>query len=215
MDINVLKNEIEELTQQLIQIEENMYQIRGKIIPAVSLHLQELFKKDIEEKVKTKVEITKLLGVEKLRDLKNELNHLIEETPKIVEEYFNKKLILVYEYLKQDKKNEYISSDEYSIKKNIEEAVRDLLGYEGKLIIKYGYEKYASNSSFSDNSSWERLYNSEIPKYRYGISLSKNIEDLIKEFRLLYVKYHITYGKLNNTIKQKKEQEAVDLWEQA
>ncbi len=205
IQISKHRNDIESIRTQL----DNEAEI---VIEEINEFIKEKYKNDIEFNVKTKVEVTKRLGIENLKELKADLAELIEKTPTLIEEYLNNTNCFTYKnYTIRNMQNEF--DQKYNIKPNfnnkIESVIRQLYGHEGVLLFKYEYENYNSSSS------WEKQYRSEIPRYKYGFGYSNGLKDSIDLYIKLFEQLHDTLVKLNKALKQKEEQEAIDLWEQA
>lgn len=175
MDIEVLIRQITECEKTLDSLKGQMDGQKIKIISEIEVYLKDKFKHDIESNVKSNTENTKKLGLEKLSELKKELNTLIDQVPELVNKKFdNDELWLLLSY-SLDGKDEFNSlfNAQRNIKSNIDNSIRELLGYSGKILIDYGYKDY------SKDSSWEKQYKSDVPRYKYGFSVSAKVNDEI------------------------------------
>jgi len=194
-DCEILKIHLEEASEILVK--------------DINIFMKEKFRKDIETNAKTQSEITKKLGIEKLTELKNDLSELIERIPSLVNGTMKNDVWLHNNY-SVSLENEFgqkrhIRSGFNSIITNI---LRELYGHAGLLLFKYEYANFKT-------SGWEKQYKSEIPKYKYSFSLSKQLEEAIDIYINLLEQLHDLLVKLDKVTNQKEQQEASDLWDQA
>jgi hypothetical protein len=204
MDTNKFDNEIKELEAIIVNLQIKMTSIRDDMIKQLISYLQNKYRSMIEYEIKQNISVTKQHGIEKLGLLKNDLNELVTLTPDIVRNNFLK--IWVYPPEKLDKiyQNDLYLNTNALIKDEIYKLIKMLLGYVGKLIIKYDYDK----------SNWE-ITNNNLPKYKYGGSYPEDIEKIINEYIKVFNDYSTNYLKSKNVKKQKEETEVMNLWEQA
>ena len=202
LQISEYENNIENFRTQLNEASEIL-------VKDINIFIKEKYQNDIESNVKTKVEISKQLGIEKLRELKTELAELIGRTPSLVDKHM-KDDIWVHKNYSLNVANEF--NQKYNIKHKFNKSVTNILcelyGYAGALLIKYGYEN-------SSSANWEKQHDSEIPKYKYWLTLSKGLDISINLYVHLLEQQHDILVKLNKAIRQKEQQEALDLWDQA
>ena len=181
----------------------------GILVKDINIFIKEKFQVDIETNVKTKTEITKKLGIEKLKELKKDLSELIERIPSLVDGIIKDDVWLHKNY---SLKGTDEFNQKYNIKSrfnaSIKNILRELYGHEGIILFKYEYANIK-------DSEWEKPYNSDIPKYKYGFSLSKQLEESITIYINLLEQLHDIVVKLDKVKNQKEQQEAIDLWDQA
>ena len=211
MNIEDLGNQISEYECQIVALGTKMENVKNKIVVEIETYLKETYIKDIEYQVKSKTDITKQLGVEKLSELKQELTQLLDRVSGLTKESFNKDSLWIHKNYDIKEKDEFgiMYNSKQNIKTNITKTIRELMGHGGRLIIKYGYENY------SNNTCWEKIQNSDIPKYSYSIMLNDGIEEVMKEYTALFEQLHDCHVKLLKAKKDKAQQEALDLWSQA
>ena len=137
------------------------------------------------------------------------MSELIERIPSLLDGIIKDDVWLHKNYSLKGK-NEF--NQKYNIKSrfnaSITNILRELYGHEGIILFKYEYANIK-------DSEWEKLYNSDIPKYKYGFSLSKQLDESITIYINLLEQLHDIVVKLDKVINQKEQQEAIDLWDQA
>lgn len=212
MDLNELTISIEDGRKEIDETLDSMDKSKFLFIDSSIEFIKEWCQKEIEKNVKTNTENTKVLGVENLRELKNDINQLLTQIPQLSEQLINDDNIWVHKYYTKydalvDLNGNYGIKN--NVKMNINLAIRKILGYPGNLLIKY---KYLENGNTSD---WQNDFHDGILKYRHAPKWPQNMESIYNEYcenidKLFKAEYH-----LKQNVKQKEELEALNLWEQA
>lgn len=171
----------------------------------------------IETFVKKEVDNTNNLGLEKLSELKKEMNILIENTNNL-RESISKENINIWKVSK-----DFISTIDFGIgdnfgkqynnKKEISSNTTNLVKKEFSKIGKLLYEFNYLNSENKSKHGWE--LNGSTPKYSYGISLYNELDDTLKLYGEIFDDYFDSNERLIKYEKELKETKALLLWEQA
>jgi hypothetical protein len=210
MDLNTIIKQIKEYEANTNDLKVKLDEGSNIIVKDIKKFIKQKYQQEVESHVKTNTENTKGLGLDKLRELKQELIELIEKSSLLVDKYVTDDIWTHKNYV-INIHNEFNQS--YAIKtnttKNIDSAIRNAYGHLGQLLNKYGYIKYLNGSD------WEKHYSSEIPRFRFSLCISDELQNSIDNYILLHEELHKVYVQLNRATKQKEEKEATDLWEQA
>lgn len=207
MDMNEINNQIKENEDLVNNLKNKLDDISNNIVVEIKSFIKEEYQEEIERYVKKNTENTKRLGIENLRLLKSEMKDLITKSSSLVDKYIGDDSWTHKDYTINE-------NDEFGQKYNLKTTIRTkigtitskLYGHLGYILIKYQYINYGS--------AWEKQNNTEIPKYRYGMSYSKILDDLIDKYLNLFEQLHDNLVTLNKLIKEKEEKEALDLWNQ-
>lgn len=210
MNLEMFNNQLLKSENKINELKNKLGESQNLIVCQFKNYTAEYFKKEIEDKVKLNSENTKNLGLEKLSELKKELNELINQSSELVEKYINIEEVWGHIDYKVVLENEF--NQRFNIKSDtnsrIQSVFRLLIGHLGQLLIKYQYVKYGSEG-------WEKDYNSNLPKYKYGLGLPKNIQESIASYIKLFEELHDELVQYKKIEKNKNQFEATSLWEQA
>ena len=114
--------------------------------------------------------------MEGLRNLKSDLQKMIEMVPSIVEEHLNNDKYWAH---RGQLSYEPYQLGPYRVQGNrvpdeLSEGVRELLGYVGAILIKHGF---ADTKQYSE---WETKHGFERPRYSYGYDCSDKMITVLK-----------------------------------
>lgn len=210
MENNNFDSKITDLTKQIGETKENMDEIAKKFIRETEEFVIMWSKDNIESKVKNNPEITKNLGLDKLRELKSKCRNLIQEMPSIVKTKFDNFSIWSHEMSISDleKESDFRFDYEHKLEKGIDELLRQILGHVGVLLTEYEYIKYTPGSV----NEWDKT--SDGFRYAYGFFWSNGMKETKKEYLNKNEKFLDLIKELNSTKIKKEEAEAEDLWNQ-
>jgi hypothetical protein len=198
MNLKRVRSEADALAQQLINV--------------VPLYANELANQFMKRAVTGEPEVTKSLGQAKLGELKNKFKGALAMIPSLSEQKLKSVQWAHREQLPSE--HDYLAyyNRAETTCKSLEEAVRDLIGHIGALLLEYGYERDEKRVPL-----WQSRPGTT-PRYSYGLP-----DDLshAKEFRGLSAKYkkfiseeyQKVDGALNEAVRAKKAGEAQSLWD--
>lgn len=211
MDTSKYDLQIQEARSELEQLRKRMATVRLAFLKAAEGFCAEWFQKTIESAVISKPEVSKSLGVERLRELKSELKQLIDKVPDLVKQHLAQERYWPhFTELPDDIHERGLTA--YDIGKRASDGLhyggRELLGYAGQLLIAYSFDDAGIGSA------WEKRPGKP-PRYRYGYSWSTEMDTLWKEYTELIDSLVETTIKLGRSEKAKAAAEAKYLWDQA
>lgn len=173
--------------------------------------LKERIKHEIEYCVKSNTTHTKELAEQdKLKDVKIEMNKLLEEVPQYTDDAMGGDSVFIHRTLKIDKNK---SAYEYKdvVRKKYRNAYGIVVGWAGKILYKYGYIKVGND--YNGYSQWQYISGSGGRiKYGYGFDM-REIEDDWEKYVDTLMKYYEGLLKYQLLQKSKEEAEAMNLWE--
>jgi arginyl-tRNA synthetase len=220
MDVEEMKKEISNYEKKEEELKVSLLDSIKPIIENCKKFIKEEYKRIVEKEVKSKPDITKDLGIEKLKELKKELNELIEKANEMIDKEFNKSNYWIHQTYSNEKAERELSS-EYSIDKIIEKLLTHnlcvLLGYVGEMINRYGYiniDAYHEESLYYrvPYAEWKRENGRII--YGYGICFPDYLENSINDYSKQLKIWRDIICKLKELKNQLNKQEATDLWDQ-
>ena len=203
--------EINDLTEENKTVYSELEEMVILIISKSTEMMKKQIRERIEYEVKNNPEHTKELNDKgKLKEVKELMNKTLENIDDYVNDEFSCDKVFLHRNLKIEK---YKHPFEYSrgIKEKYQEAYRNLLGYAGSVICKFGYEK--AGNDFNGHSTWKYISGSGGKiKYSYCPE-TEDIESEWKNYINLLETYAGTAQKINNLTEEKEQTEATNLWE--
>lgn len=173
--------------------------------------LKSRIKYEIDSCVKNHPEHTKELAESnQLKDMKDEMNQLLEEIPHHVSIVMDSDKVFIHRSIKPDRSR---VAYEYKniIRKKYTEAYQIVIGFAGEILNRNGYIKV--RSAYDSSAQWQYISGSrEKIKFGYGIDM-REIEEDWKKYTDLVMIYHDDLLKCQSLIKNKEETEAMNLWE--
>ena len=178
---------------------------RQEFIKAKKAFVSSWYSKYVENVVKSYPEVTKLIDLYGVKSIKSELQELIKEVQRVVEERLSPKELWSHFYQEtQMAVEDFI----YSVKKPriLDDVIRSLLSGAVALLAKHGYEKAAHELDTilgnplrrDDRLDWSSTMDATIESY---FDLHKQLSEII--------------AKIKNTEREKVLAEAEDLWKRA
>jgi len=213
---------VKEIKQE-IEINENseknkiklLQEIREKIVEQIKPYASEQIKSRVEYAVKNNPDHTKELGKETLSEMKKRLFDLLAISDEIVDKTFeDDKLWLHVDYHIVPGGDKFGQRYNNSKKagEDIRLGIRTVLGEAGRILVDYKYAKASGQYERSGNE-WKIISNNKMT-YAYGISLPKDLEDLIKQYSKELEQLHDFVEKIDDLKQKLSQQEAVDLWDE-
>ncbi|HAO19039.1 MAG: hypothetical protein BWK80_10655 [Desulfobacteraceae bacterium IS3] len=209
MNINY-QEEIRKNEKHLRDTISRMKEIHLDFIAETTNFMRRWYMKVTEQKVKTETDLTKKLGVQKLSQLKNDLNLLQQKTPDIIREFADT------EDLWWHRKQPEAIIPNFS--ESMEIALRLIAGKLAPVLEKFGY----ITTNPQDPSFWREWDKFGInhppnarPYYPHHLDWSEKMQELIREYDELMkdgVEYAVELKRLKET---QSRMEAEDLWNKA
>lgn len=165
MDTSTFDNQIESL-QGLIENQKNQMEMKCKaFLKATNEFVVTWFNECVENAIKSHPEVAQKHGTEGLHKLKSDLQNIVEKAQDFVEEHVNQDVYWAHSGSITDRHQ--TGFYESKLKPNrLDSAVRQVLGYVGFILIKYGF------ADTGRNSDWEIQTGDERPRLKYGYSWS-------------------------------------------
>jgi hypothetical protein len=198
----------DEINRQLQVSQEKLDNIVVQYVEVISRVLSEWAKETVEDAVMDKAEITKSLPEKELREMKAQMNALMDELPAWVSEEFDKDekwphRMDIPKDLHRDRMEIQLAIERRRAR--ADEAIRRLLGRVGSLLREYGFVE-------ERRRIWDfNLDGTAV--YRYNLPRSKEAEILMEA----YFDSLREYGELANRLRElehtKKAKEAKSRWD--
>jgi hypothetical protein len=205
MSVSKFDKKIRKLRYKEKKIITRMEKQRQEFIKATETFVSSWYSKYVENVVKSYPEVTKLIDLDGVKSIKSELQKLIEEVQRVVEERLSSKELWSHFY-----QETHMSMEDfiYNVKKPrmIDDVIRSLLAGAISLLAKHGYEKAAHELDTvlgnplrrDDRLDWSSTMDATIKSY---FDLHKQLSDI--------------NAKIRNTERERVLAEAEDLWKRA
>ena len=208
------ESKIQDLNKRKTEIIQQLEFIRSNFITASIPFAKDWIKDRVESNVIEDTKRTKQLHEEnKLSEMKSELKKILDDMPQIINEYLNNDNCWKHTNINNIPKDmrdrsESLSSDK--IREMINNGLRYVFGYAGKLLIEFDYQNSQSSDPYGE---WKN--EGSVPKYGYGIRWTDNLNEIYKEYHDNVKKLVETDKELKSLNKQKEENESSNLWNNA
>jgi hypothetical protein len=213
MDTTTYDTQITEVSQQIEQALKDLDEMAEGIIDEYTNFFRRKFTEMVKERITGNPKLAQELGVEKIGEIKRELNEVIANLPEITKDYFNQDEL--WEHRQQlpdawEKESLPLYEFKRQAGSKISNAYHDVLGHVGEIMLKHGL--------ISDKSGEWKRENGRL-KYAYSLSFYKE-EDKILTIKINdYVQKVQQYAELNIKLKKieaaKQTFIAKSLWDQA
>ena len=216
METSEYDAKIEDLTVRIDDTRQKMAPVLATFLNETKIFVTNFYKDTIKEYVISNPDITKYYGIEGIRDLKYECRELIKMIPEMVEIYIGNEKFWSHKCPINDLKKECKVYPAFSThynkldsNKSIIESLRQILGYLGDLLLKYGYIKIGKYSDWKMSNEEKFTYNGSIECTAEMKTSLKNYLEMDKELARFIIE-------LNSIEKQKleaeNEDEAEEIW---
>jgi len=182
MDKSKYDEKIEDLIVKINKTRQKMAPVLNNFLNETKIFVTNFYKDTIKEYVISNPDITKDYGKEGISDLKYECRELIKMIPEMVEMYIGNDKFWSHKCPINDLKKECKIYPAFSTHYNrsdsnesIIESLRQILGYVGGLLLKYGYIK---NGKYS---VW-KMSNDEKFTYKGGIECTDEMKTSLKNY---------------------------------
>ncbi len=183
MNSKELSAKLKEQEEKLPSIIQELDDLYNKIKNEMPKGAETWIRKTVQEFIESYSEVTKSLGIEKLKKLKDKLETLITQLPELIQKEFNDRNIWPH-YKKEDNTQSY--NDKYE-EFHAKTAFRNVISNVGALLNEYGYTLNKPKHA----QLWQTFTGG---KFRYGVgidnkylpeSIIQNYRDKLKTFKLL------------------------------
>lgn len=212
MDSSKFDTRIKELKEQVNVLRGRMEEACKEFLDATKQFAVGWFQDCVESTVVSNYERAKEYGVKGLRNLKSDLGKLITIVPSIVEKHVNNdkywvhRGVMSYDVLIQNFR--YLVYQGH-FPDTLGNAVREVLGYVGAIIVKHGFV------NTGQAGTWEVKHGAAQPIYRRRYIWSEKMNNALKQYSNLCNEARKLSMELKEEEREKAEAEAKDLWKQA
>ena len=200
--------EISEAEKKLEDFKNQVTQIRGLYLKATEEFIRPWYMQKAEEIVKREPEITKMIGLEGIKDLKAEIKELQENVKAKIEEFVG------YSYLWW--------SDTYKpgpsggpLVHTQNEALSSVAGLLGPILEKRGYK----STGFNSGNAWSKHIggrsSERMPYYPFNLDGSPRMNELLASYKKIHQEAEKQSSVVDSLMKEKSISEATNLWDKA
>ncbi|MED3550160.1 hypothetical protein [Cytobacillus praedii] len=197
----LISNAISEKENLKIKMEE--YRVTFK--HQISEFSKQWFMNTAKLEIEGSPELVKSVGIDRLRELKREIENLADNSPELVDKYLDNEEL--WWNLKEDLTSRYSSDNR--IPRKIEDEIRIMFGHLGKLLSKDGFVDVSINrESFA--TTWH--LNGKI-RYPFGINFPSSIEATYREYSKLKIAAIEKNDEIKNLQNEKDKADVGNLWD--
>ena len=212
MEIPDFDTQISDLETEIESAKVKMEDVCRGFLVATDKFAVKWFEERAERAVISNPEVVKRLDAERLRKLKAALERLVLRVPKMVEKHVNADKYWAHrDELAGDPLSHFGRYRIYgrSVPDEMDNAVREALGYVGVLLSEYGL------ADVGDHKEWAMDYPGTHPKYRREYKWSEEMNAALNRYSELYNRLLRVGQELKEVKNSKAEAEAKHLWDKA
>ena len=212
MEISDFDTQINDLETEIESLKVKMEDVCRGFLVATDKFAVKWFEERAERAVTSNPEVVKRLDAERLRKLKAALERLVLRVPKMVEKHVNADKYWAHRgELAGDSFSHLGRYRIYgrSVPDEMDNAVREVLGYVGGLLSEYGL------ADVGDHKEWAMDYPGPHPRYRREYKWSEEMNAALNRYSELYNKLLKLGQELKEVKNSKAEAEAKHLWDKA
>jgi hypothetical protein len=174
----------------LVSINEQGEKLIPELKRIAAAYIRELSIKLMKSYFKYQPEITRGLGPDKLEELKREFTGILNSLPEQTSNRFDDSQIWLHREVIPDRAvtdMTYSYQFEKRSNKSMDEAIRDLIGLVGSMLIKYGFVETGKDFTWKMTPGGIPQYANDLPSqgmdhYRTLIKLMEQYKDLLVEY---------------------------------
>jgi hypothetical protein len=177
-----------------------------KQITALYIHAWSI--KIMKRYLANKPEITNNLEPQKLEEMKRDFKGILKEIPEITSKRFDDAQIWLHRFEIPDHELAdltYSYQMEKRSQKSINQAIRELIGLVGSLLIKYGYIDLQNDYEWEMSTSNTPLYSNNLPSR--GIEHYQALNKLMERYKNILIEYVYASQNLKKAEQAKKSAE--------
>lgn len=184
------------------EMEQFKHEFKMHLIPFV----QQWYKDFARNTVSDEPNLVKELGVEKLREIKDEVNELIEDVPNLVDSYMDNNEL--WWHLRKDRRPKL---ERRKISDEIDKEIRSLLMDIAILLHKYGFMEANGGALSHEFQHGSGSYAK--PIYPLGVQYSNELEDTHSNYITRVDRTVAALHRIEKLKEEKEVQNAGDLWD--
>ncbi|WP_442636543.1 hypothetical protein [Rossellomorea marisflavi] len=190
------------------ELKTEMEEVRLRFKLAVIPYVKEWINETARNEIKTNSELVSELGVERLKQLKEEVGALIEEIPSRVDHYLDNSVM--WWHMREPQLGTLYGG---RIPSDIQDAIKYIFGELGVILSKDGFVSVKTTSSFDRSYTSASWNHNGKPMYPYGIVLPKSIETVYGEYGELIKEGQKKATIIKDLKKEKEQNNIVELWD--
>lgn len=202
-----IEAQIEQADREVEAQKSKLDELGAAYVQQAKMHLPGFFRDWIDRIVKAKVEVAERLGVDGLRGMKQEFNEFIGRIPSLVDEAMPKADEWWHRGTLPD--DPYPQSHDVLTRRGdgIERRLRAVLKPFGAILVRHGF------AEIGHQKDWEGPL--EGPSYKYGIGLPEPINQALGQYATAFRTLVEKNMRFTGLLKQRRERDAKNLWDQA
>ncbi len=156
-----------------------------------------------------KPEVTRSLGTEKLEEMKREFKGILDSLPEHSSKRFDDNQIWLHREEIPDRAVSDMTYSYYLEKRSnkfMDEAIRDLIGLAGSMLIKYGFVEDGKDLTWKMTLGGIPQYANDLPSK--GMDHHKALSKLMEQYKNILVEYVFTIQNLRKAEQAKKSSQA-------
>lgn len=208
--------EIALLEEEQQRVLAHMERVKQDFLDEAATFLSEWYWQQTETQVTRNHDVTQKIGIDKLRELKQEVKALQSKAGEIINEYLNDDR-LWWHIHKEGDPSVYIYAGRH-VPDNIATAMRLAAGKLGPVLVQYYYlpaDPYHNEAWIEWDSTGNRKKSNGRPYYPYGLMFPISIEDLGKKYKELLKSLYDNAQALKNAEAERDIDLAKSLWNKA
>jgi hypothetical protein len=212
-----LDAQIECRAAELAPFLSRMETLREAFIEETVRFASEWFRKTVKEYVVGYPQVLLSLKEQEVMQMKAQVNELVKDTQRIVKtEFTNPKLWWHLKLHLNESTKLYLQIGDKP-PEILDRAVRHVLGRLGLILGEYKFNVSATGESFSYKEFWfdRPLEKGSVatPSYPHMLNWSREMQQIIQEYNLQFVKAVDVYAQLQELEQEKKKQQAMSRWD--
>jgi len=174
-----------------------------------ALYIRELSIKIMKSYFRTKPEVTRSLGTEKLEEMKQEFTEILDSLPEHISNRLDDSQIWLH---REEIPDHAVTDMTYSYyfekrsSKSMDEAIRDLIGLVGSILIKYGLVVTGKDFTWKMTPGGIPQYANDLPSIEMDHHKALNI--LMEQYKNILVEYVFTIQNLRKAEQAKNSAQA-------
>ena len=189
----------------LVSIKEQGENLIPEFNRITALYIRELSIKIMKSYFRTKPEVTRSLGTEKLEEMKQEFTEILDSLPEHISNRLDDSQIWLH---REEIPDHAVTDMTYSYyfekrsSKSMDEAIRDLIGLVGSILINYGFVEADKDFTWKMTPGGIPQYAKDLPSK--GMDHHKALNILMEQYKNILVEYVFTIQNLRKAEQAKK-----------
>lgn len=201
-------HEIEEKESEIVLLKIELVPIFNQFITITQEFLVEWYSKEAKKTITADPDKAVELGVEKLKEIKEDIQKLKDCVKEIVDVALNKES---FWWHKKENEHSYTAYNNHKLPDFLDKEFRFMLGELGKVFLNHNFIKVSGEHSREYNSSFSRKEGRI--SYAYGMDIDKNVLGVFWSYAAICRKGIEIRKQIDQIIKEKQKANIGDLWD--